>query len=273
MNSGRARYQGGWTLIEMVMVIAILGALVGFGSWFIIQPFVAFDDTRRRAELVAAADAALVPMRRELRAALPNSIRIGGDGSRVVLEFIPTVAGGRYRARAAETGIAYERLDFEAESAAFDVLGSLGRAPPPGSYAVVYNLSAHGAIGNAYAGDNRAPIDAAASSVQRIVLQTPYRFPHASPAQRFHVVTTPVSYVCDRLAGTLTRYRDYGFTASLDLHPGGHAALAAHRVRDCHFAFEPGAGLRTGVVTLRITVADGSEEIELVQQVHVVNAP
>jgi MSHA biogenesis protein MshO len=89
--------QGGFTLTEMVMVIVITGILAGIVAVFIAGPVGGYVDSARRAQLTDAADAALRHLAREVRLALPNSMRVGTDGSNRYIEFIMTSAGGRYR--------------------------------------------------------------------------------------------------------------------------------------------------------------------------------
>ena len=77
-NRPRAR---GFSLTEAVMVIAITGILAGMVAVFIQKPVQGFFDTARRAALVDTADTALRRISRDLRAALPNSVRVSGGAS------------------------------------------------------------------------------------------------------------------------------------------------------------------------------------------------
>src|SRR5450830_1646401 len=83
----------GFTLIEVIMVIAIIGIIAGMVAVFITKPVQGYIDTVRRAELTDAADVALRRLTRDVRLALPNSLRTTAGG----FEFIMTKAGGRYR--------------------------------------------------------------------------------------------------------------------------------------------------------------------------------
>lgn len=268
-RTGGAR-QTGFTLIEQIVVIVLIGALLAVAAVFLVQPFRAFDDMRRRAELVEAADAALTLMGWELRAALPNSVRIREDGPRLALEFIPTVAGGRYRARVDGAGDG-DTLDFIEPDDGFDVLGGVGLPDQAERLSVVvYNLTATGAAGNAYVGDNRAALDLAASTPEHLRLLAPHRFPFASPQQRFQVVTTAVAYVCDPATGELRRVAGYGYL-------GNPFAVAGERVSrfisGCAFDYDAGAGTRNGLVSIRLSLSDGGETVSLLYQVHVLNVP
>jgi len=90
--------QRGFTLVELVMVIVILGIVGGMVAVFMRAPIEAYFDSGRRAALTDVADTAVRRMSRDLRKALPNSIRTSTvNGSDTCLEFIPTRTGARYR--------------------------------------------------------------------------------------------------------------------------------------------------------------------------------
>ncbi len=259
--------RAGFTLVELVVVIVIVGILSALGGKLIVAPVSGYMDLVRRTRLVDQADLALRRMQRDIRSALPNSIRIGGGGT--ALEFINTTDGGRYRRYQDSAGNG-DVLDFSAADSSFDVLGSLSRAPGAGQFIVVYNVAAGGATGNAYGGDNRSPIGAA-STVANIELGPAFQFPLQSPYQRFFVVDEAVSYVCS--GGQLIRYDNYGIPAAQSLTPAKAASLVSPNVAACTFSYDPGTTERAGLVSLRLTLTEAGESVTLIQQVHVVNTP
>lgn len=270
----RAIQPQGFTLIELVVVLIILGIMAALTVDIILSPFRAFQDQARRAQLVAEADTALTRMVRELRHALPNSVRVGGGGT--YLEFIPTVDGGRYRAADDPTTSATENiLDFTQADDSFQVIGGLqtGEAHA-GDFVVIYNTSATGTgTSNAYKGDNRALI--ASIDASSITLNPAKKFPHPSlEAQRFDIVpaTGPVTFYCQ--GGALRRHTDYGFSLSQPTGFTTEGALLADQVTTCQFDYAPGDHTRSGVVTIRLGLTDAQgESIVLLYQAHVVNAP
>ena len=116
--------ENGFTLIELVMVIVLIGALASVSSLFIAQPLEGFIDVNRRVALVDIAQTAIQRMTREMRDALPNSVRLANNGTRYAIEFLSTSSGGRYRALPASIGISAP-LDFTVNSGSFDILGGL----------------------------------------------------------------------------------------------------------------------------------------------------
>lgn len=271
MRCPSARRARGVTLIEMIIVISITAIIAGAVAVFISRPIEGYADATRRAELTDIADTALRRMTRDLRTALPNSIRIT-PGAVVYLEFLQTSAGGRYRAQLDSAG-GGDTLNFAAADATFDVIGALPVLASSDSI-VIYNLNSSGAVANAYAGDNRADCAAVCGAGSTVTLAAPKQFPFASPGNRFQVVQYPVTYACDTATGELRRYWNYPIAPAQPTPPiTANNALLASEVLGCSFTYSSGAGGRSGVVSLELRVQRSGEVIRLFQQVHVSNVP
>lgn len=261
--------QTGFTLIEMVVVIVIVGILAALGGKFIAAPVTGYVDLARRTRLVDQAEMALRRMQRDIRHALPNSIRVDAGGQH--LELLNTVGGGRYR-RYPDPSTGGDILDFDTADTSFEVLGDLSRTPVEGDQLVVYNISTTGTSGNAYAAtpDNRGFIGAG-SSQALINLDPGFNFANTSPSQRFFIVDQPVTYACE--SGSLNRYDGYAIAATQPTPPVGGGDLVTGNVSGCSFSYDPGASQRAGLVTLELSLSEEGETITLLHQVHVVNAP
>lgn len=273
----RLRHSRGVTLIEMVLTIVIMGILAAVLSTILTGPIRGYVDTGRRAALVDVGETALNRITRELRQALPNSVRITTSGNRTALEFLRAVTGGRYRAQQDCTTppCTGDILDFTAADGSFDVMGGLLQAPAAGQWVVVYNTSSGGASGNAYVGDNRASVGAG-STPTLVNLNPAFLFPFASPEQRFFVVDSPVSFVCDTGNGTIRRHDGYAINAVQSTTPsGGTASLLVNSVTACDIVYDPGTHSRAGLVTIRLTLTEPTlnESVTLFQQAHVLNVP
>ncbi|WP_417581137.1 PulJ/GspJ family protein [Nitrincola sp.] len=265
----------GFTLIELIIVIVLLGVLGTVTIGILMQPFQAFQDQSRRASLVADADQVLTRMTREIRMALPNSVRITESGGNQYLEFIPTIGGGRYRALADLSdpdNPAGDVLDFSIADNSFDVLGGVLGEFSTDDHVVVFNASTdQNSSANAYRGDNRAVLTGGSSN-ESLHIQ-PTEFPFASlEAQRFDIVpqTGPVTYAC--LANQLRRYSGYGFQTNQPTGlTSGH--LMASRIGQCVFDYLPGDHIRNGVVTLQLSITEDDETVEMLYQAQVMNTP
>ena len=273
-RNSKLREALGFTLVEMVVVIAITGILAAAVAVFIRRPVEAYVDVARRAELTDIADTALRRMTRDLRKALPNSIRITTAGNVTYLEYLHTSGGGRYRA-APDSGGAGDTLDFSTADSTFDVIGTM---PPlaAGNWIVIYNLSPTGSTANAYSGDNRSAY--ASNTATTITLSPGKKFPYESPGKRFQVVEQAITYACDPLpggTGELRRYSSYGIVDTQPTPPsGGSSGLLATNIAGCTFEYvASGASARTGVLALNLQVSQGGETVRLFQQTHVNNVP
>lgn len=261
------QHQQGFTLIELISVIVIVGILASMTTDIITLPIRSYLDLQRRTTLVDNAESAMRLMQRDIRRALPNSIRITGGGK--ALELLHTIDGGRYRAKLASNGSG-NILDFTSTDSSFDVIGTLSTTPQ-GSV-VIYNLGEPSA--DAYTGDNRATLSNTSTS-SLITLAAGKKFPLQSPQQRFFIVDTPITYRCDISNGQLLRYAGYNITATQANPPsGGNGQLQVNQVSACAFSYASATANRSGLVTLQITLTDSAgESNRLIQQVHVDNAP
>jgi len=270
----------GVTLIEMIVVIAITGILAAAVAVFIRRPVEGYIDAARRAELSDIADTALRRITRDLRNALPNSIRVTAAGGVNYLEYLQVSGGGRYRSEV-DSGGAGDPLNFTIADATFNVIGPMP-AMAAGDSIVIYNLNWDPAIvtANAYVGDNRAAY--ASNTATTVTLSAAKLFPYASPGKRFQVVQFPVTYACDPVGGTVRRVAGYAIQAA---QPNNVAApplstapsntLLATSITSCSFTYVAGSGStqRTGVVSLTLQVEQAGEKVKLFQQAHVNNVP
>ena len=289
----RRQSQQGFTLVEMIMVIVITGIIGGMVAVFLKAPIQQYMDVARRADMTDIADTALRRIGRDLRLALPNSVRVttgacpvttanpGGAGTCSFLEFLPTSGGGRYRA---DTGGAVgcpaspsgEALDFTVADACFGVLGGMpaGFAFAAGDMAAVYNLGISGAT--AYAANNTAAIDTAASTSSIVKLSAAKYFPFASPNARFDIINKAVSYVCDTTGRTLMRYT-YPIVAGggqpTSALVGGNL-LAGNVGAVCNFSYDAFVvAQRSGLVTMNLSITENNETVTLYSATHVSNMP
>lgn len=265
MKSLRA---SGFTLVEAVVVISVAGAVAAGLAVFILRPVQSYVDAVRRAELTDVADTALRRIGRDIRSALPNSVRVVTAGGVTYLEYLQTAGGGRYRAEVDGTG-AGNILDFTANDTAFDVLGPV---PPlaAGDRLVVYNLGPGTVESDAYTGNNSTTFTSVAPPTVTIAAK---RFPFASPGRRFHVVQYPVTYACNPVSGELRRYWNYPIAAAQPTPPAtANDAVLARNVTACGFTYNT-VTQRSGVVSMSLSLSQSGESVNLFQQVHVINVP
>ena len=100
----------GFSLFELVLVMTLTGIMVAVVAPLITQPVTSYIDVSRRTTLVDAAESAIRRMQRDLRHALPNSIRIIGG---TTLESLYAVDGGRYRTFGSINQRGWSQCNFE----------------------------------------------------------------------------------------------------------------------------------------------------------------
>lgn len=273
--------QSGFTLVEMIVVIVITGIIGGMVAMFIRAPVQGYVDSSNRAEMGDIADTALRRLSRDIRTAVPNSIRIANCGATPCVEFLPTRTGGRYRANTPGN-----ILNFDEPDGDFDIVGSpvtfvaddrivIGSTQSDGN--PPYNTGVAGILRN-YAG---------AAGVQTAVTFTATALPVWAEleSQRFDVVPgdqQAVTYACLNVgvnggngSGTLTRYWGYGFNPVQIMPPVSptvRLAELADRVSGCEISYDL-IGQRNGMVAIRLGITRGGESISLYHTIHVNNVP
>jgi len=276
----------GFTLVELVITIAVGSVVVAFMAMFIVAPMTIYTSQTRRAALVDAADGALRFIGRDLRAALPNSVRVSTSGSVWALELLATADGARYQ----DSGPPALALDLTAADGAFATTVPFTQVTLPcmscAYRLAIYNVGVPGA--DAYEAGSRVitpagttiTILAGATANQNLVtLSSPFQFAFGSPGQRVFLVSGPVSYLCDTVGATLTRYSGYTIASTQPVSAavlnaaGASAALVASNVAGCQFALSAGTAQRNGLATLTLQIAQSGESVQLLHQVEVVNAP
>lgn len=277
MNNRRRDSNKGITLIEMVIAIVITGILGGIVAVFIRGPIEGYLASVRRADLTDAADGALRRIARDVRTALPNSLRQTADPTPSnCFEFLPTVGGGRYRVqpRADTTG---DILDFASADTSFDVLAATSLPSFAGTasyHAVIYNLGIPGADAYDVSYKNRAAIRNTSTAANIVLPVAGNQFPLPSPGKRFDVIPDfSVIYSC--AGGNLIRsIRTPIAAAPLATCPAAGEILVSN-VTACSFSYAAAVMQANGqlTMTLRLTDAPSGEAIRLYQEVHVNNAP
>jgi MSHA biogenesis protein MshO len=277
----------GFTLIEMVVTLVLLGTLGGLMTVFFKPALATFLGARTRAALAAEGDGAARRLMRDVRSAVPNSIRTPAANC---FELVPTTSGGRYRMGADTVNGNSAPVDPSTSTTSFDVLSTLAVTPSVGDWVVVDNQNA----GDVYAGSNRSAITAvstpAATAGQLRLSINAMQFPLGYDGGRFNVVDQAqqaVFYVCSGASttldskgnapGVLYRLKNYGFNSTMPSScPATTGAdVVAVNLRSCRFLYDPnqGATQQSGFISIQLEMTRDSETTSLIVGAHVANQP
>lgn len=287
--------QAGFSLIELIVVVVLLGVLASGAGMLITNPIEAYEAQVRRQHLVDQGEMALRQIARDVRKALPNSLRTTTVGAGSALEMVNTVDGARYRD--AEGGFFSDPvlgpsyvLDFVNPDSSFNLLGRLNN---PAAFSANNRLVIYNTSDNIYTEavdiDNQGIITPAGISLglnsnlglapeleDQITLSLPFRFTQQSPGQRLFFVDSSTSYICDPAGGQILRYAGYGFRATQPTIPADFGVASGKLVSSlagCSFNYSVGSATRGGILTIEITISESGESVSLMHQVHVANVP
>ena len=256
--------QSGFTLIEMVVTIVLIG-ITGVGiTNFIGRSTQGMVDIAERQQIATIGWIVSEKVSRELRQALPNSIRI--DGSCV--EFVPIVAGTDYLT--VPTLIAsnnFESVPFSN----YSVNTTQDRvAIYPNTLTGLYSLSTPGTI----SGLVTSTAAGSTTNAIRINLAANHQFLTDSPTNRLYIVQDPVMYCFE--SDFLYRYSEYGFNSLMttDEDDLNGQTVMGSRLSVGSFTYSAGTLSRSAVVNMAFDVTGDNGVTQAInQEVQIRNVP
>lgn len=269
----------GFTLVELVMVIVVLGILSTGSLKFISNAAQGLVDTAERQALASSATIAVEKVLREVRRALPNSVRQFSDGGNECLELVPILHSSEYVS-----------VPIASDETGFDSIRFVGTTGTESGHVAVYPNSEDSVYGSSSLGFVRSVSTdtATAGSVNALTnLQTitfaggmAYRFPTDSPRKRFFLVSQPISF-CDDANGRLWRYQNYDFqvTGGTGIPTtGSNRILIADSLQanSLEFNILPAQLQRNAVVRMSLIIERGgasTEQVDISQEVQLRNVP
>lgn len=269
----------GFTLVEMVTVIMILGVLVVGVSSFIIFGTRIFVESTSIDQVLGQSRFAIERMTRELRNALPNSIRVRANtGNWQCIEFVPIQASASYltlpvapddKADTATGILPSQAVSNSQLMSVYPLTLSHIYADPAQTEGRIFDLKSVTSVGN------------------RLTLEFDrnIRFSEASPLKRYFLVNQPVSYCIENRQ--LTRYTNYGINHGTQRSPsqlrgisGATWSLMAEDIvndlsvaTDMPFSVVPATLVNNAMIQIQPEFEVVGERFRYQHQVQVVNVP
>lgn len=269
-NTILIKHRNGFTLVELIVVIVVVSILAVGLPTIIGQTVSTYVETNERQASYLNGKMAVERISREVRAALPVSVRVSGDN--LCLEYLPIVGASKYITLSSPA--APTSMDV------FDFNYTLNAGT--NYYAVTYPINTSELYD--VTSEAIAPVDTITDSdpsdgrvTVNLTLATLFR---DSPGKRFFLVSDPVSYCAlGATAGFLNRYSGYGLdvTQPTSFAVTGTPILADLQVNDgapiAVFDHLPGTQHRNSIVQLRFNVLSSNENLRLDHELHIRNAP
>lgn len=252
--------QRGFSLIELVIIIVVMGVLMAGTAVYITNSVSAYSAVARRDQLTSMGRLTVERVVRDLRTALPNSVRVSNN----CIEFLPVISGSAYLTLPVDSsGTTFTAADF--------VLPTYADT----KHVVVYPYNQT----SLYAQSNPGPIapfsSKAGSPTATVTLGSSYRFERHAPYRRFFIVKNPTSYC---VVGTsLNRYRNYSISPTQSTPPSVTAELVAEDIQTNDgsvinpFQYTPGTLQRNAIVALDFRFLIDGEWIRLTHEVQIRN--
>lgn len=248
-------YLSGFTLIELITVIVLLSILASIGAGFVVRTTEAYQRTQTRALLVNTSRQALERMTRQLRVALPYSVRLTNAGS--CLEFMPIAGGGNYfepvpdnqNLATATTIISASPVAIDFGNAVYVAIGAM-------SAAELYGVTAVSRAG--YAGGS-------------ITLSAAKRWQRNSINKRYYLLDNPQAFC---VVGNDLRFYTGVDVSSSDINTAGASDIIARNVAAvAPFALAAVTENRNTAISISLDFSSGGETINFTQRVLIRNVP
>tara|TARA_R110001606_G_scaffold380399_1_gene540912 strand:+ start:933 stop:1772 length:840 start_codon:yes stop_codon:yes gene_type:complete len=269
----------GFTLIELITVIIVLGVVSVGISGFIRTGLNIYTDVSERDQIIGDSRFVVERINRELRSAIPNSIRVTDDGSSQCIEFVPAEWVTFYTSlpvypdtslTATVVEIANNKVDFILE---------------PGDYALVYPTSNYDVyhedsdkrreiIGCSNVNNDCTQSDTTNGIAQLTITEA---FAAHSPASRFYIARKAVSYCAITANNTIYRSENNLVNSSQNIYTAG--VLMAENLTnvlangEAPFSVAGATRTRNGLIQIFLSFNRDEEMINFNSEVHIPNVP
>lgn len=288
MALARAK-QRGFTLVELIMVIVVLAIVATVTTSYLGIGAQMYVESSDRDRLLSQSRFAVERLTRELRSALPNSVRTHTSASQQCVEFTPVLVATRYASLplfTAESELALFGLSEQWADLANNEVDYGTKGLRVYVYATTKSQIYQATETNPgvfFALDSTAPtpdpydierkLEPEKGFDIRLKFANSALFSRASPSKRLYVVPQPIAY-CALATGQLIRHSQYGFSSGTPVFGTGVLMAEGVNFNQSSFSVDDAVLSRNSVVhvVLAFTSAFG-DDLFFNQEVHVPNVP
>ncbi len=244
----------GFTLIELIIVIILIGIVAGVLYPVIIYGVKSSKQYSEAKEISVRARLAVERISRDLRYAIPNSIRTHSiNTSNDSIEF----GDSKFQSH-------YSTID--GVSSPYTLNDDTGLTVPDANYISVYNTSPDNFYSYPSSPSVFDVVSVSGNQVQFNANEKPY-----SPNQRYSLFDTCACYSLDT-DGKIYRYS--GYNPGQDFQTDAtEKNILIDNVQSVEFKYYPGNLSNAAMVSITLTVKVGDSQITYHQEVHIRNVP
>ena|GEM_PF-1677709 len=254
LQQSRPTSENGFTLIELVISIVLVGIIAGIIGPIIFYGTEGYRQQVTRKELVSRARLALERMSREMRESVPNTVRVSTTNqSNDTVEFGHAVFFSHYNS-------------ITGGSSPYTLNDDTGLTPPSTSFIVIYNVSPDDFY--AYP-SSPSTFQVAGVSGSQVSINASSK-PHSS-TKRYQMCTGGITYSRNN-SGELIRYSGYDPGQAHETSASDQDILIDH-VSSIQFQYTAGTLSNTALLTIVLQVSAGGETMNFHQEVHIRNVP
>ena len=256
----------GFTLVELILVLVILSIVTAIGTQFLSTALNSYHQAQFRVKLIAKGRVSIEQIVRQLRMAVPNSVRL--STSQDCIEFLPIVAGASYEGELPDAGNSAEAISSISTSHSILGLGTPAH--------VIVGAAQASEIYTTASPSSRVGVGSLGTApYTNIPLISPHIFLQNSINKRLYLASNPKRFC---VSGTdLIHYTNYGFqtTNVSDIPPGGNSILMAQSVtaQGSAFSLSNDSQDRNTSINIALRFNEGTESVDLFQTVLIRNVP
>ncbi len=261
----------GFSLLELIIVIVLIGIMaVSLGN-LTTSTVYSYVDAKDRNRLSQSAKWLSEKISREVREALPQSVRAGSNGNFHCLEFLPINNSSSYLNFPASgsvtsfNAVGYNLLNSNATLIAIMPIDANSVYNSSGTLGIVNNIQT-------FVGDPNQVV---------ITLNAATTFSQRSPQQRFYLLNNPVSYCLNNNSGQMFRYDNYNLNPSQQFPPSGGDLIGENlSATSTVFNYSSNTLSRSGLLQINLhtqnrsrSLTGNQESFDVFHEVHIRNVP